>query len=102
MESAKMLLCIALVMIVVSDVIVARSHHKPSNGDMEAMVKDIDSRLINSEHKKNRRRRRHVLTQNMALMEFCLRNRHRCHQEVQRMRQALENRNRFTVVLIEK
>lgn len=100
MELFRTIVCCALIFIVISDVILARPTNSETK-EIETLVKDIDNRLIRNEKHGRRRRKRQILSRNMALMEFCLRFPRRCRQELARL-QRQNNRPQFRVVVIEK
>ncbi|XP_053404070.1 uncharacterized protein LOC123554433 [Mercenaria mercenaria] len=100
MELTKTLVCCALVFVIMTEVVLCRPSRRTT--EMDALVKDIDERLIRSEHKSSRRRRRHLQTRQLALMEYCLTYPHRCRQEVERLRRMRNQSRDFRVIVIEK
>lgn len=102
MEHTKTIVCLALVFVLMTEVVLSRPARSTQSTEMEALVRDIDERLIRTEERSSRRHRRHLQTQQLALMEHCLRFPHRCRQEMERLRRLRQEGREFRVIVIEK
>ncbi|KAL4220446.1 hypothetical protein ACF0H5_020848 [Mactra antiquata] len=96
MELIKTLVCCIIVCIITTDVVVARPRHLT---DLDTIVRDIDNRLIASEKKSSRRKRRHIQTQQLALMDFCVRYPSRCRHQMEKMQRDRHAQIRFVYVV---
>ena len=54
-----------------------------------------------SSRSSRRRRRRHTMVRDLAIMEFCIQRPHRCREEMRRREQQMNTRG-YTVIVIQK
>lgn len=101
MELLKVITCLCLVLILLADVMLAR----PTTGEateLEQFVENLQARMADSSRSSRRRRRRHTMTRDLAIMEFCIKRPHACRQEMRRLERQSPRNGRYTVVVISK
>ncbi|WAR27408.1 hypothetical protein MAR_013112 [Mya arenaria] len=98
MDFTKLIICVAMAILLLSDVVCSRpTGEEQGSSDLMSIVRHIDDNLVRHT---GRRRRRHLRTQQIALMEFCLQKPHMCRHNLEQIRRN-DNR-RVTVLVIEK